>query len=137
MLTLMFGADDDQVVQRDLMQKQEISKLKEEVTQKALHIIRNVFPAKVMQLTKQLDTKPFSLELVDVRQPVVLSTDSAMNVDSEAPKSKKRKLDETTSVPTDSKSAAKSNEVVESNKVSTPKSAVECGLTPSRSLENV
>ena len=111
------SSDEDQIVQRELLQQKEMVKLKREITEKALHIIRNVFPMKVIQLSQQLDAKPFNLDVAEVRRPLVLSTDKQAAADGE-PRPKKRKLDESTSTLVGhNNSIVRSTETIESNHV--------------------
>lgn len=101
---------------------QEISSLKGGMQEKALEVVRNSMPSKVLALTAVLNSKEMNLELAAVRQPVVLtqSIPSAESHDSSESSRKKRKLDDAghaAAEENNTKYGVKSREIIPSNTV--------------------
>jgi hypothetical protein len=101
----------------------EISALRGNMQEKALEIVRNAMPSKVLSLTAVLDSKEMNMDISAIRQPVVLteaSTGHGGEADAAEGTRKKRKLDEEGHSANDESTAkhgVKSREVIASNQV--------------------
>jgi hypothetical protein len=107
----------------DIMHKEELQALRTSFAEKALRIVREILPTKVLALNATLESKQMSMDLSEVHVPIKLSTDAHPTGDASESARKKRKLDEDSSVDhqvdlLSNKYTAKSKELLPSNQVS-------------------